>query len=64
VIPHITLAGPFSTEDPEKLIDDFTRICSDQKVIPKYDVGGFGFFNDSRVVFVTVTPDETLKQFR
>jgi 2'-5' RNA ligase len=64
VIPHITLAGPFSTQNEEKLVEDFTRICIDQKKIPKYEVGGYGFFNDTRVVFVSITPDETLQQFR
>lgn len=64
VIPHITLAGPFSTDDEEKLIENFTKICRNQKEIPEYQVGGYGFFDDSRVVFVTITPDETLKQFR
>ncbi len=64
VIPHITLAGPFSTQDEEQLVEDFTRICMDQKTIPKYEVGGYGFFDDTRVVFVSITPDETLQQFR
>jgi 2'-5' RNA ligase len=64
VIPHITLAGPFSTTDEQKLIGDFTKICSNQKKIPKYEVGGYGFFDDTRVVFVTITPDDTLQQFR
>jgi 2'-5' RNA ligase len=64
VIPHITLAGPFSTTDEQKLVKDFTRICINQKEIPKYEVGGYGFFDDSKVVFVTITPDENLKQFR
>ncbi|MFA4824326.1 MAG: 2'-5' RNA ligase family protein [Methanoregula sp.] len=64
VVPHITLAGPFSTTSETQLVKDFTRICSDQKEIPKYEVGGYGFFGDTRVVYVTITPDETLKQFR
>ncbi|MGB9175120.1 MAG: 2'-5' RNA ligase family protein [Methanoregula sp.] len=64
VIPHITLAGPFSTDNKEKLVEDFTRICTNQKQIPKYEVGGYGVFDATRVVFVTITPDETLKQFR
>jgi len=64
VTPHITLAGPFSTYNEQKLVEDFTRICSNQNVIPKYEVGGYGFFDDTRVVFVTITPDENLKQFR
>jgi 2'-5' RNA ligase len=63
-IPHITLAGPFSTDEEEKLIADFTRVCSDQKVVPGYALGGYGFFEKSRAVFVRITPDETLKQFR
>ncbi len=64
VAPHITLAGPFSTDNERQLIEDFTRVCTDQKEVPKYEVGGYGFFDETRVVFVTITPDETLKQFR
>nr|WP_321349526.1 2'-5' RNA ligase family protein [uncultured Methanoregula sp.] len=64
VVPHITLAGPFSCEDEEKLVEDFTAICRHQKKIPKYEVGGYGFFDDTRVVYVTITPDDTLRQFR
>jgi 2'-5' RNA ligase len=64
VVPHITLAGPFSTDNEEKLVENFTQVCTDQRKIPKYEVGGYGFFDDTRVIFVTVTPDETLKQFR
>ena len=64
VTPHITLAGPFSTSDEQKLVEDFTTVCTSQTAIPKYEVGGYGFFDDTRVVFVTITPDEPLKQFR
>lgn len=64
VIPHITLAGPFLTHHEKKLVADFTRICTNQKEIPKYEVGSYGFFHDSKVVYVTITPDENLKQFR
>jgi hypothetical protein len=64
VIPHITLAGPFSTHDEKKLVGDFTKICTNQKEIPNYEVGGYGFFDDTKAVFVTITPDENLKQFR
>lgn len=64
VAPHITLAGPFSVDDEERLVVDFTRICSGIRKIPQYDVGGYGVFDDTRVIYVTITPDETLKQFR
>jgi len=63
-VPHITLAGPFSTDDEERLLWDFSRICGELEKVPKFRVGGYGFFDTSRVVFVTVTPDEILKQFR
>jgi 2'-5' RNA ligase len=64
VIPHITLAGPFFTRDEKKLVEDFTRICTNQKEIPGYEVGNYGFFNDTKVVFISIIPDENLKQFR
>lgn len=64
VIPHITLVGPFFTNDEKKLVADFTRISANLAAVPRYEVGGYGFFDDSRVVFVTITPDATLKQFR
>jgi len=64
VVPHITLAGPFSTDDEERLVADFTRVCSGQTATPKYELGGYGFFADTRVVYVSITPDENLKQFR
>ena len=64
VIPHITLAGPFATSDEKRLVEDFSGICANQAATPKYEVGSYGFFDDTRVVFVTITPDENLKQFR
>lgn len=62
--PHITLAGPFSTNDEERLVRDFIEVCSGRETIPRYDVGGYGFFDDTRVVFVTITPDPCLRQLR
>jgi 2'-5' RNA ligase len=64
VIPHITLAGPFSTSYEDKLVEDFTRVCTGQEKIPKYEVGGYGFFDKTKVVYVSITPHETLQQFR
>jgi 2'-5' RNA ligase len=64
VVPHITLAGPFSTRNEAKLIEDFTKICSNQEEVPRYEVGGYGFFDASKAVFVTITPDGNLQQFR
>lgn len=63
-IPHISLVGPFSTDDEERLIADFTRICQDLDTVPNYEIDGYGFFDASRVVFVKIEPDENLRQFR
>ena len=64
IIPHISLAGPFSTDNEEQLLRDFTRICRNQAVVPRYAIGGYGYFSTSRVIFVKIIPDENLKQFR
>lgn len=64
VVPHITLAGPFSTEEEERLVADFSRVCMSRTTIPRYELGGYGFFTDTRVIYVEITPDDTLKQFR
>lgn len=64
VAPHITLAGPFSTADEGRLVAGFAHVCTAQQSIPRYNVGGYGFFDATRVVYVTITPDENLKQFR
>ena len=63
-VPHITLVGPFFTEHEDRLSEDFSRICQEQQGVPNYDVGGYGVFPATRVVFVTVTPDHTLREFR
>jgi len=64
VAPHITLAGPFDTVDEDRLVADFTRICTGVAGTPLYDVGGYGFFDETRVVFVAIEPDENLKLLR
>lgn len=64
VVPHITLAGPFSTGDEPRLLRDFVRVCAEQDGIPQYSVGGYGFFDRTRVVYVDILPDEGLRQFR
>jgi len=62
--PHITLAGPFSTGDESRLVFDFTRVCTTLRNIPEYGVGGYSFFDDTRVISVAIMPDGNLKEFR
>jgi calcineurin-like phosphoesterase family protein len=62
-IPHITLVGPLSTRDEGRLISDFEELCTNQPIM-NFKVKGYGTFDDSRVVFINIEPDEALDKFR
>lgn len=62
-IPHITLAGPFYTNDEKRLIDDFNRLCTKSPLL-NFEIDGFSTFEDSKVVFLDVNPSKELEEFR
>lgn len=62
-IPHITLAGPFYTNDEKRLIGDFNRLCSKSPLM-KFEVNGFSAFESNNVVFLDVKPSKELEEFR
>ena len=62
-IPHITLAGPFYTNDEKKMIGDFNRLCSKNHLI-NFEIDGFSAFDNSKVVFLDVVPSKELEEFR
>ncbi|MBI2047094.1 2'-5' RNA ligase family protein [Candidatus Pacearchaeota archaeon] len=62
-IPHITLIGPFITTNERRLIADFSRVCSETKVM-KFRGEGFGTFNSNRVVYVNIGATDRLNEFR
>lgn len=62
-VPHITLAGPFHTSDENRLTQTFHEICNNSPLM-HFKVNGFGFFDEKRVVFLTVQPDQALDGFR
>lgn len=62
-VPHITLVGPIETNNEKRLISDFARICSQTKLM-KFKGNGFGTFDNNRVVFVNIIPDERFNEFR
>ena len=62
-IPHITLAGPFYTNDEKRLIGDFNRLCTKSPLM-NFEIDGFSAFENSKVVFLDVKPSKELDEFR
>ena len=62
-VPHITLVGGFTTNDEKQLVKDFASHCAATPFC-KFTVNGFGYFPDSRVVFIDIKPNYKLRQFR
>ena len=62
-IPHITLAGPFYTNDERRLIGDFNRLCTKSPLM-NFEVDDFSVFEDSKVIFLDVKPSKELEEFR
>lgn len=62
-IPHITLVGPFTTNNENRLVADFGRICSQTRLM-KFKGSGFGTFDNNRVVYVNINPNERFNDFR
>ena len=62
-VPHISLVGPFSTTDEQKLISDFKKLCSKQSIM-EFDISGYGTFGGNRVVYINIVPDSNLDNFR
>jgi 2'-5' RNA ligase len=62
-VPHITLVGPMTTNNEQRLINDFLRICSRTELM-KFKGNGFGTFDSNNVVFVNIGASERLNEFR
>ena len=62
-VPHISLAGPFTTGSQNQLVRDFRSICETTPFC-SFKVQGFGTFPHTRVVFIDIKPSEKLKEFR
>lgn len=62
-IPHITLAGPFYTNDEKRLIGDFNRLCTNTSLM-NFEIDGFSAFENNKVVFLDVKPSKELDEFR
>src|SRR5574337_516355 len=61
-IPHITLVGPISTRDEERLVKEVKDICKQYELVT-FKLDGFDNFED-RVIYLKIKPSEELKQLR
>jgi 2'-5' RNA ligase len=62
-VPHVSLAGDFSTSKERRLIDDFKNICKKQDIM-QFKTVGFNTFEYNRVVYIEIEPDTKLDDFR
>lgn len=64
-VPHITLYGPFTTNNEGKMVSEIENVC---KKSPKiyFSFRGFNYFNNSanKVIYLDICPSEELKKFR
>lgn len=61
-IPHVTIVGPLSTDDPKKLLNEVKNVCKNYSIVRLY-LDGFGSF-ERRVIFVKIKPTHELEQLR
>ena len=62
IVPHITIAGPLSTNDPKRLLKEVKDVCKNYSLVRLY-LDGFGSF-EKRVIFVKIKPTQELEQLR
>lgn len=62
-VPHITLVGPFYTNDEQKLIEDFNQLCTKSPLM-NFEIKGFNAFENSKVIFLDIKPSRELDEFR
>lgn len=63
VVPHITMFGPFNTNNEQKVVSKFIEICEKHQLI-KFKLKGFGCFKNTKVIFADIIPSEELKLLR
>ena len=62
IVPHITLVGPFYTDDPKRLIKEIKDVCKQYELV-KFKLDGFDNF-ENRVIYVKINPSDELKKLR
>ena len=64
-VSHISLYGPFTTNNERKMVSEIFNLCRRQDRI-YFSLKGFNYFNNpkNKVIYLDVAPSEPLKLFR
>jgi len=62
-VPHITLFGPYNTDQGQKAKRRKQRVLREYAVVP-FRVRDFDSFSENGVVYATVEPSKTLRELR
>ena len=64
-VPHITLYGPFNTNNEKKVVSEIQNVCRRYDRI-YFSFKGFNYFNNpsNKVIYLDIAPSEELRIFR
>ena len=63
-VPHISLFGPFQTNDERRLVSEIISVGNRYDLVP-FRIKGFDFFNNqNKVIYLDIRPSEELKCLR
>ncbi len=63
-VPHISLFGPFQTNDERRLVSEIISVGKRYDLVP-FKIRGFDFFNNQKkVIYLDIEPSEKLKCLR
>ena len=62
-VPHITLFGPYNTDEGRQVKRIVKETLSDYDLVP-YQIDGFGRFEQNRVIYANIVPSPALRDLR
>jgi 2'-5' RNA ligase len=63
-VPHISLFGPFDTDDERRLVSGIISVGKRYDLVP-FRIKGFDFFNNqNKVIYLDIEPSQELKTLR
>ena len=65
VVPHISLYGPFKSNQQRNIVNSINEICQSYSLVP-FNISGFSYFNNqkNKVIYADINPSSELKNLR